>query len=372
MRWVRLTASRMRLPGCGSSAAAHVRLQSVAQVSSTYGQGDAHTIVENCGNTLILRCSASEGGGTSRFASRLIGEREVLRTTQCRTRRASEWMGSASRSEQFSTELALLPSEIEQLPDLDGLLKVASRPEWLRVSLKQGALQQSSPAAADSRTTAVQPRARQTPQQKGPLGREQQCARAPPEHAAELDCDAPSFDRSHRSSGSERRSYRMWPADGDSAGASGPCGHGARETGAHTHGLDAVVREEIRRTLVEELQTLVSETAGAARALRALGRVANLRTAAWSVGIATLSSALALAMIVGAARKLLPSPSEIAALSVQREELAAASAPLSRAGVTLTCGSAALRSATALPASRAPSRSSRIWQQGDYLVVAGY
>ncbi len=55
--------------------------QSVAQVSSTYGQGDAHTIVENCGNTLILRCSASEGGGTSRFASRLIGEREVLRTT---------------------------------------------------------------------------------------------------------------------------------------------------------------------------------------------------------------------------------------------------------------------------------------------------
>jgi type IV secretory pathway TraG/TraD family ATPase VirD4 len=28
--------------------------QSVAQVSSTYGSGDAHTIIENCGNTLIL------------------------------------------------------------------------------------------------------------------------------------------------------------------------------------------------------------------------------------------------------------------------------------------------------------------------------
>ena len=41
--------------------------------------GDAQTIVENCGNTLILRCSASENGGTSQFASRLIGEREVLR-----------------------------------------------------------------------------------------------------------------------------------------------------------------------------------------------------------------------------------------------------------------------------------------------------
>src|SRR6185437_13408038 len=33
--------------------------QSVAQVSSTYGRGEAQTIVENCGNTLIFRCSAS-------------------------------------------------------------------------------------------------------------------------------------------------------------------------------------------------------------------------------------------------------------------------------------------------------------------------
>ncbi len=53
--------------------------QSIAQVSSTYGHGDAQTIVENCGNTLILRCSASENGGTSQFASRLIGEREIVR-----------------------------------------------------------------------------------------------------------------------------------------------------------------------------------------------------------------------------------------------------------------------------------------------------
>src|SRR6202795_298577 len=36
--------------------------QSIAQVSSTYGQSDAQTIVENCGNTLILRCSGSENG----------------------------------------------------------------------------------------------------------------------------------------------------------------------------------------------------------------------------------------------------------------------------------------------------------------------
>jgi hypothetical protein len=51
--------------------------QSIAQVSNTYGQGDAHTIIENCANTLILRCSGSENGGTSHFASKLIGEREM-------------------------------------------------------------------------------------------------------------------------------------------------------------------------------------------------------------------------------------------------------------------------------------------------------
>src|SRR5271157_3458962 len=43
------------------------------------GMAMANRIVENCGNTLILRCSGSENGGTSQFASQLIGEREILR-----------------------------------------------------------------------------------------------------------------------------------------------------------------------------------------------------------------------------------------------------------------------------------------------------
>ncbi|HEX4153093.1 MAG TPA: type IV secretion system DNA-binding domain-containing protein, partial [Steroidobacteraceae bacterium] len=110
--------------------------QSIAQVSSTYGQGDAHTIVENCGNTLILRCSASEGGGTARFASQLIGDREVIRTTVSRTRRATEILSSTSHSQQYSVEPAMLASQIEQLPDLTGYAKHASDPEWRRVRLE--------------------------------------------------------------------------------------------------------------------------------------------------------------------------------------------------------------------------------------------
>lgn len=109
--------------------------QSIAQVSSTYGQGDAHTIVENCGNTLILRCSASEGGGTARFASQLIGEREVVHTTVSRSRRVTELWGSVTHSEHRSVEPAVLPSQVEQLPDLAGYLKYASDPQWQRVRL---------------------------------------------------------------------------------------------------------------------------------------------------------------------------------------------------------------------------------------------
>jgi type IV secretory pathway TraG/TraD family ATPase VirD4 len=109
--------------------------QSLAQVSSTYGAGDAHTLVENCGNTLILRCSASEGGGTARFASQLIGEREVLRTTQSKSRRVTEFAGSVSQSQHFSIEPAVLPSQVEQLADLTGYLKYASDPKWRRVQL---------------------------------------------------------------------------------------------------------------------------------------------------------------------------------------------------------------------------------------------
>jgi type IV secretory pathway TraG/TraD family ATPase VirD4 len=109
--------------------------QSIAQVSSTYGQGEAQTIVENCGNTLILRCSGSEGGGTSRFASRLIGEREIVRVHQSRSRNSKDWRSSVTSSEHHVTEAAVLPSEIEQLPDLQGYLKLASSPSWRRVSV---------------------------------------------------------------------------------------------------------------------------------------------------------------------------------------------------------------------------------------------
>jgi type IV secretory pathway TraG/TraD family ATPase VirD4 len=122
-------------------------LQSIAQVSSTYGAGEAHTIVENCGNTFIFRCSASEGGGTSRFASTLIGQREVRRRVYSFSQRYTEFFGSSTHSEHTGVEPAVLDSEIEQIPDLCGYLKLASRPDWLMARLSPPAAQRTQPEA---------------------------------------------------------------------------------------------------------------------------------------------------------------------------------------------------------------------------------
>jgi hypothetical protein len=147
--------------------------QSVAQVSSTYGSGEAQTLVENCGTTLILRCSASEHGGTSRFASRLIGERQVTRIATSRSRRAGDLLSSITRAEHVSVESAVMSSQIEQLPDLAGYLKLASRPEWRRVRLqprsereRAGTVRQ---AATTSRGFAHEPPA-PSPQQRAADG----------------------------------------------------------------------------------------------------------------------------------------------------------------------------------------------------------
>jgi hypothetical protein len=127
--------------------------QSVAQVASSYGEGDARTIVENCGNTVIFRCSASEGGGTARFASTLIGQRQVRRRTVSRSTRDTDLFGSSSTSEHWSIEPAVLDSEIEQIPDLCGYLKLASRPEWLRVRVPEP----KAPSVASPGTAAFVP-----------------------------------------------------------------------------------------------------------------------------------------------------------------------------------------------------------------------
>jgi type IV secretory pathway TraG/TraD family ATPase VirD4 len=116
-----------------------IGFQSISQVSTNYGPGVAQAMVENCGNTLVLRCSASENGGTSRFASHLIGEREVVRISNSASRSSAGAFAGTSHdtrgtSEHHATESAVMPAEIEQLPDRSGYLKFPSQAAWVRVS----------------------------------------------------------------------------------------------------------------------------------------------------------------------------------------------------------------------------------------------
>ena len=96
-------------------------------------------------NILILRCAGSENGGTSQFASRLIGDREVRRRQTARSRDHSGGLGSSGSrrstniSDQTVVEAAVLASEIERLPDGHGYLKLASSPVWREARLRAGA-----------------------------------------------------------------------------------------------------------------------------------------------------------------------------------------------------------------------------------------
>jgi hypothetical protein len=53
---------------------------------------------------LILRCSGSEGGGTARFASKLIGEREVMREQITKSRGGGMIFASDHRSVSSSMQ----------------------------------------------------------------------------------------------------------------------------------------------------------------------------------------------------------------------------------------------------------------------------
>lgn len=119
--------------------------QSISQVWGTYGRAHGDTIVENTGTTLILRCSASDGGGTAKYASTLIGDQQVARQTVSRSE-SGIFSDRRTRSEHISIEPAVMASEIEQLPDLHGYLKIATKPEWCYVELALLA------AAAERRT----------------------------------------------------------------------------------------------------------------------------------------------------------------------------------------------------------------------------
>ena len=115
-----------------------IGFQSFAQVKAVYGEG-ARTIIENCGNLLILRSGSSEDGGTAKLASELIGAREVERDDLSRSRARGKYATqSMSMQTKRSVDDVMLASEITQLGILEGFVKRATHPRWIRIRVPYG------------------------------------------------------------------------------------------------------------------------------------------------------------------------------------------------------------------------------------------
>ncbi len=117
--------------------------QSIGQVSAVYGAG-AQAIVENCGNTLILRCSGSENGGTSQYAS--ATDRRPRTATQATPRAVATLPAACSQAADAvryrlpssrSSNRQYWPRRSNSLPDLTGYLKTASSPIWHVVRIER-------------------------------------------------------------------------------------------------------------------------------------------------------------------------------------------------------------------------------------------
>jgi hypothetical protein len=134
---------------------------------------------------------------------------------------------------------------------------------------------------------------------------------------------------------------------------------------AHTQDLDSVVRDEIRRTLVEELQMLTAETTRATRALQTVRRSASLRGALWSFMFALIC---ALAPLV-VASWLLPSAAEVSTLRTRRDELSLNVSKLEQLGGRIDwrhCGD------TRRLCVRVNRKAPTYGEKGDYYVIDGY
>jgi hypothetical protein len=134
---------------------------------------------------------------------------------------------------------------------------------------------------------------------------------------------------------------------------------------AHTQELDGVVRDEIRRTLIEELQMLTAESKRAADSLRRIKRSANTRIGLLGVAIAIFCTAVPTAILGW----VVPSESQIAGLRARRDELEANIAALERRGGRLEwrhCGES-----TRLCV-RIDRKAPIYGEKADFYVVAGY
>jgi hypothetical protein len=129
--------------------------------------------------------------------------------------------------------------------------------------------------------------------------------------------------------------------------------------------LATLVRDEIHRVVLEELQSLTDEGQRASDALHGVRRAANLRVTAWSVGITTLCSLIPLGLAIW----IIPSRDEIEVLRARHDALAAEISKLEERGGRIDlrrCGEGGRLCV------RVDRKAPVYGTQSDYLIVRGY
>lgn len=106
-------------------------LQTVAQLKESYGQFGSQVLLSCFSSQLLLRAPDPD---TARWCSDSIGQRHVIRKVSSESQNSGG--GGKSESEQHAIEAAVLPSEMQNLPKLQGFLRLADAPAILRIRLE--------------------------------------------------------------------------------------------------------------------------------------------------------------------------------------------------------------------------------------------
>jgi hypothetical protein len=105
--------------------------QTEAQITKVYGREDTRILLQGTKTKLILNCSDPQ---TAEKMAQVIGKQERVELTNNRNRsRSSSSKGAGSGSsygenEQLREVYAVMPSELQDLPDLEGYLKISTFP----------------------------------------------------------------------------------------------------------------------------------------------------------------------------------------------------------------------------------------------------
>lgn len=106
-------------------------LQTIAQVRDCYGRETAQTLLACLGSWLVLRVSDAE---TADYMSRYLGEEERVRVVHSQSTGGEK--DTTSASQQYVKDRVVLPSELQQLPDLQGFFNLAGPTPTAYVTLQ--------------------------------------------------------------------------------------------------------------------------------------------------------------------------------------------------------------------------------------------